>query len=312
MSQYHHLSQEKRYMISELLQVGMSKRKIAEVLAVAHTTVSREIRRNSTSHGYRHRHAQSSYVHRRKASRKASVMTPSLCEQVVSKLDQDWSPEQISGRFRKDKVSQVSCQTIYNWLYQDRQAGGTLYKKLRRKRSYRAHKTKETHLQNRVMIDARPAIVDSRSRIGDWELDCVISCKGDSTIIVTAVERKSRFLIASILPNRNAYHLSRRVCRMMNSYQANPLTITSDNGTEFAGHQNIAKKLNTEFYFAHPYHPWERGTNENTNGLLRQYLPSGTKLKGKLNTLGKAVARINQRPRKCLGYATAEEVFNAR
>ena len=143
-----------------------------------------------------------------------SDMNPTLCSQIISKLDTDWSPEQIAGRFRKEGISKVSCQTIYNWLYRDRQAGGHLYRKLRRKRAYRAHKTKATHIQGRTMIDKRPAIVDSRSRQGDWELDSVISCKGDSTIIVTAVERKSRFLVASLLPDRNALRLARRVCRM--------------------------------------------------------------------------------------------------
>lgn len=312
MSQYHHLSQEKRYMLSKLLQAGMSKRKAACVLGVSHSTVIRELRRNSGKWGYRHDHAQLQYRRRRRESHRAQIMNPTLCSQIISKLETDWSPEQIAGRFRKEGISQVSCQTIYNWLYRDRQAGGHLYRKLRRKRAYRAHKTKATHIQGRTMIDERPAIVDSRSRQGDWELDSVISCKGDSTIIVTAVERKSRFLVASLLPDRNALRLARRVCRMMNSHHASPLTITSDNGTEFAGHRLISKRLNTEFYFARPYHPWERGTNENTNGLLRQYLPSGSKLKGKQSRLSEAVSKINQRPRKCLGYATAEEVYHGR
>ena len=171
MSQYRHLSQEKRYMLSKLLQAGMSKRKAAQVLSVAHSTVVREVRRNSNEQGYyRYNQAKLQYQHRRAKSRRASVMKPTLCTQIIAKLDMDWSPEQIAGRFRKEDISQVSCQTIYNWLYRNRQAGGFLYKKLRRKRSYRAHKTKETHLRNRIMIDARPAIVDARSRIGDWEL----------------------------------------------------------------------------------------------------------------------------------------------
>lgn len=312
MSQYRHLSQEKRYMLSKLLQAGVSKREAAEILGVSHSTVIRELQRNSGAFGYRHHQAQIQYQRRRQKCRRAPVMEPTLCERVISKLDMDWSPEQIAGRFRKEGISQVSCQTIYNWLHRDRQSGGTLYRKLRRKRAYRAHKTKATHLQNRVMIDERPAIVDTRNRLGDWELDSVISCKGDSSIVVTAVERKSRFLIASMLPDRNALRLARRVCRMMNSHHTSPLTITSDNGTEFAGHKLISRRLKTEFYFARPYHPWERGTNENTNGLLRQYLSSGSKLKGKHNILSQAVSRINQRPRKCLGYKTAEEVFHDR
>lgn len=126
MSPYRHLSLEKRYMLCKLLQAGMSKRKAAKVLDVSHSTVVREVQRNSGKFGYRHRHAQMQYRRRRQESRRASVMAPELCTQIISKLDMDWSPEQISGRFRKEGISRVSCQTIYNWLHRDRQAGGTL------------------------------------------------------------------------------------------------------------------------------------------------------------------------------------------
>lgn len=201
----------------------------------------------------------------------------------------------------------VCHQTIYNWIYNDKARGGKLFKYLRRKRKYRKHKTKKTHIRGRVMIDDRPAIVDERSRFGDWEADTVVSSLGDSTSILTLVERKSRFLRACMLENRKsdsiAYHMSRLL-----RYDG-ALSITSDNGTEFASHQYVSKELGLNFYFAHPYHSWERGCNENTNGLLRHYLPKGKPLKSKHRLLSQAINAINDRPRKCLGYRTSRELY---
>ena len=310
MIHYRHLTREKRYMLFELLQAGKSHRECAIAVGVSHSTISRELRRNHNAEfGYRYDWADNQYQARRKKSRQEYVLTDGLKQDVIKHLECKWSPEQISGRLRRETRGSISHQTIYNWLARDRQAGGELYKLLRRKRRYSRHKTRETHIKARRMIDERPAIVESRERLGDWELDTVASVTGDTTVVVTAEERRSRLLVASMLPSRNAGRIARRICRMMNSTHVPPLTLTSDNGTEFAGHQIVAKKIKTDFFFAQPHHPWERGTNENTNGLLRQYLPSGIALKGKAKRLSAAVKELNARPRKCLAFATPEEVF---
>ena len=175
---------------------------------------------------------------------------------------------------------------------------------------YSKRKTKDSHILNRHMIDERPAVVDARTRFGDWELDTVVPKKSDPCIMVTAVERISRFLIASLVERRDSMSIGRRITRMMNAAHTVPLTLTSDNGTEFAMHRRVSAQLGCDFYFARPYHPWERGTNENTNGLIRQYMPSGTEFKMDRKKLHHAVTRINNRPRKCLGYRTAQEVFD--
>lgn len=311
MTHYRHLTQEKRYMLSRLLQEHFSQRKVAMMLDVAHSTILREVKRNSNEAGYyRHDHAQRQSERCREACRKRPVLTEALQKQIIEKLNIDWSPEQISGRFRRENISPISHQSIYNWLWKDRQSGGQLYRQLRRKRKYRAHKTKATHIVGRRMIDERPAVVDSRERFGDWELDSVIPRKGDPSLMITAVERKSRYLIASLVEKRDSYGIGRRICRMMNSAHTNPVTLTSDNGTEFATHSQVSRRLKCDFFFARPYHPWERGTNENTNGLIRQYMPSGTAFNMDRHKLHHAVERINNRPRKCLGFQTAQEVFD--
>lgn len=311
MTHYRHLTQEKRYMLSRRFQEHLSQRKIAKMQEVSHSTVSRELRRNRIAQNlYRYDHAQTIASRRRKHCRKRPILTEELQIKVIEKLELEWSPEQISGRFRLDKISTISHQSIYNWLWSDRQAGGELYRKLRRKRKYSKHKTKSNHILERRMIEERPAIVETRSRFGDWELDTVILRKDDPCIMITAVERKSRFLVASLVEKRDSMSICRRIARMLNSAHTKPLTLTSDNGTEFAMHRRVASELRCDFFFARPYHPWERGTNENTNGLIRQYMPSGTAFKMNRKKLHHAVERINNRPRKCLGYRTAQEVFN--
>lgn len=312
MKNYNHLTQEKRYMLSQLLQVPekYSLRKIAKIIEVSHSTVVRELQRNKGSTlRYQYQYAQQRYMKRRAASKKRQEITPELQIKIIEKLNQDWSPEQISGRFRLEGISQVSHQTIYNWLWSDRKNGGILYKKLRRKRKYRAHKTKATHLCDRRPIEERPASVDARNRFGDWEIDTVIPNKGDPCVMLTAVERKSRYLLAALIEDRKSSSIRKKLIRLLHSAHTKPLTITSDNGTEFAEHKTVAHALKCDFFFANPYHPWERGSNENTNGLIRQYMPSGKPFNMNKRLLSHAIERINNRPRKCLGFRTAKEVF---
>ena len=310
MRTYHHLTVGERYYITTEKQVH-SLRSIAKRLNISPSTVSRELRRNVCRDGvYRHEHAHAQAQSRRRNCRNDHLVKGEMKEAIVSCLKKDWSPEQITGRFRLDGKPIVSHQTIYNWLWRDRRNGGEYYKLLRRKHRYQHNrKTAANHLPDRRMIDERPEEANSRSRIGDWEIDTMISGKGDNTVLITMVDRKSRYLIARLAPTRKAEVFQNEVCKLIRLKGEKVLTVTSDNGTEFAEHKKIARRMKIDFFFARAHHPWERGTNENTNGLLRQYIPTVTKLKFAEQIIKEGVKRINSRPRKVLGYQTAEEVF---
>lgn len=305
---YNQLTLELRYTIFLQIQMQTPKNVIAKLINVNVSTIFRELKRNTINGVYNYKLAHKQTLERRKIAKKPFLLDEKLQKLIIEKLQLFWSPEQISGRFKRDKIANISHQTIYNWISQDKIKGGIIYTYLRRKRKYKKRITKDKYgIVGRVKIDKRPPEVEERSRLGDWEIDTIYSTAGDTSVIVTAVERKSRFLVASMLKSRDASALASRLCFMLRRY--NPLTITSDNGTEFAGHKYVSKKLNCGFYFANPYHPWERGTNENTNGLLRQFLPSGKSFKGQNNKLSKAVNLINNRPRKCMNYLTSLEAL---
>ena len=310
MRSYHHLTIEERYYIIREMQVH-SLRFIAKRLKISPSTISRELKRNKDPDGiYRHDHADGRAKKRRANCRKNHLIHGEMEQEIIACLKKDWSPEQITGRFRLEQKTIVSHQTIYNWLWRDKRNGGENYKFLRRKHRYQHNrKTAANHLPDRRMIDERPAEANSRERIGDWEIDTIISQKGDTTVLITMVDRKSRYLIARLAPTKKADVFQQEVCRLIRSEGKKVLTVTSDNGTEFAQHKKIAQKLKIDFFFARAHHPWERGTNENTNGLLRQYIPTGTKLKFAKKAIKEGVRRINSRPRKVLVFLTAEEVF---
>lgn len=313
MRHYHHLTREERYFIIHEIQAKVPIKIIAERLGVSRSTIYRELARNKDPDGiYRHDHADNRSIKRRKMCRKRTVLTPECQQEIIRHLKMDWSPEQITGRFRLEGKAVPSHQAIYNWIWADKKQKGTVYQLLRRKHHYQhGRKTAANHLPNRRMIDERPAIVDQRSRIGDWEIDTIISGKGDTTVLITLVDRKSRFLITKVSPSKKQDVMQKKICRMVEENKVKVHTITSDNGTEFADHEKIAKKLQIDFFFARAHHPWERGTNENTNGLLRQYIPKGTllKLKQSQTKIMEGVQRINNRPRKVLGFQTPKEVF---
>ena len=232
---------------------------------------------------------------------------------VEDKLRQELSPEQVSGWMKRNKVYQLSHEAIYQYIYRDKQKGGDLYCHLRR------HKTRRKRtgiyelrgrLKNRVSIEQRPAEVEKRERIGDWEVDTIIGRKQQQAI-VTMVERRTRFTILAKVAKRNSEAVSVALMKKMIPYRDQILTITSDNGHEFAGHESIARELEAEYYFAHPYSSWERGTNENTNGLIRQYIPKATDFDTVPDfALEWIMDRLNHRPRKCLGYRSPHEVFH--
>ncbi len=231
---------------------------------------------------------------------------------MEDKIQEDWSPEQIKLWMERNEETRVSHEWIYQYIYADKRAGGDLHKHLRcqkkRRKRYGSY-DRRGQIPDRVSIEERPAIVEQRKRIGDWEADTVIGRKSRYAL-VTLVDRKSRFTLIRKIEHRTAAETKRAIIQMLQPYKLKTLTITFDNGREFAAHQDMARELKADMYFAHPYSSWERGTNENTNGLLRQYFPKGSDFsKITDGQVEFAENRLNTRPRKCLGARTPEMVF---
>jgi IS30 family transposase len=308
---YKQLIEGQRYQIEAYLREGFSYREIGNRLKVSHSTISREVRRNKI-HGthYLPEVAQSKMVKRRRSAAKYSV--PALTIMLVEfGLNAKWSPEQIAG-VGKLIGQPVSHEWIYGYVQRDKLTGGKLYKQLRHgRRQYRkGGRVKRVIIPNRVGIEHRPAIVDKKKRFGDWEADTVLGKNGTGAI-VSLVERKSKFYLIRKVPAKSAAEVSRAMVGMLWRYRSHVHTITADNGTEFCGHELVAEKLKTDVYFANPYSSWERGLNENFNGLLRQYISKGTDLSTVTDEqVAQAQRALNLRPRKCLGYKQPEVVFN--
>ena len=311
---YTQLTLQKRYQISALQKAGYNQKEIANELSVHPSTISRELRRNRDRvRGYQPELAQiqSTKKHQEKSKRKS--MTKRVEKYIRIKLKEDWSPEQISGRMKLDTGESVVHETIYRYIYDNKANGGKLYKSLRHKNK-KYHKRSNDYkargtIIDRVMIDQRPKIVEEKSRIGDLEIDTVIG-KNHIGALVTVVDRKSKFTIIKNVPSKEARIVTQALIEMIQPIKAITHTITSDNGKEFAYHKEVAAALDADFYFANPYHSWERGLNEHTNGLIRQYLPK----KSEFTNVSKDEIimiqnRLNHRPRKVLGYKTPYEVF---
>jgi IS30 family transposase len=311
---YRQLTLEKRYQISALKKAGLNQKSIALEIGVHPSTVSRELRRNRDSvRGYSPELAQiiSSKKHKEKTKRFA--LTKAIEKYIRSKLKLDWSPEQIAGRMKRDTGVYVVHETIYRYIYQNKRNGGKLYKYLR-------HKNKKYHCRSndymargtivdRVMINKRPKVVEKKSRIGDLEIDTVVG-KDHKGFLVTVVDRKSKFSIIKSVPTKEAAVVTEALIEMITPIKNVTKTITSDNGKEFAYHKQVSEALDTDFYFANPYHSWERGLNEHTNGLIRQYLPKKSEfLKVSKDEILMIQNRLNHRPRKSLNYKTPYEVF---
>jgi IS30 family transposase len=310
---YKHLSYEERLIIETLLATGYSRRKVAKFLGVNPSTVSRELQRNSTHEDYDPRDAQAKAKARWGRAPKHVRLTERLKWTIIDRLKAGWSPEQISGRLRRMGDEWVSHETIYQFIYADRANGGSLWRYLRRQRKKRGkrlkHKDRRGRIKDAVSIDERPAVVEHRSRVGDWELDTVIG-KGHQGALVTMVERKTKMTFIAHVRTRKAHLVADEIVRALWPYRHLVHTLTSDNGKEFALHKQIAQALDADFYFAHPYHAWERGLNENTNGLIRQYFPKSVSLANvDPCELEKVQNKLNTRPRKSLGYATPVEIF---
>jgi len=306
-----HLTFDERYMLEHLHDNGFSQRQIARMLSRNPSTISRELRRNQIDGTYHHAlaHHQAELRRHRAATR---IITAEDWATIEAKLLQDWSPEQVSGWLERAGQRVVSHEWIYQHIYQDQAQGGTLHTHLRCQKKYRKRYgtyQRRGRMPNRVDITARPAVVEHRTRIGDWEGDTVLG-QNRTRAVVTLVDRTSRFTLLAKVERKTAQAVQQAIVRLLRPFKAAAVTLTLDNGREFARHQLMTQHLQMPVYFAHPYAAWERGTNENTNGLLRQYLPKGSSLADVNEAdLARIMHRLNTRPRKCLDYRTPADVF---
>jgi len=308
---YTHLTQEERYQIHAYKKAEFSNAFIAKELGRHVSTIKRELARNAGLRGYRPQKAHSFAHNRHRLKPKPIKMTRNMVRHIKRDLEQQWSPEQIQDRLLEQGLAAVCPKTIYDFIAQDKASGGDLYKHLRHKKYRKRTGSPDTRGQicNRISIEQRPAIVDEKTRIGDWEADTVID-KGHKGVLVTLSERVSKLNLIAHVPSKHAEGVTQAIIRMLEPYRDELHIITFDNGKEFAYHEKIAKALDVDTYFARPYHSWERGLNENHNGLIRQYLPKDKPLdKVTTKQVIDIQTRLNQRPRKLLGFKTSEEVY---
>ena len=309
MTHYAHLTQEQRYQISALLQTNTSISEIARIIGCDKSTISREIKRNKGKRGYRPKQAHRLATQRK--ARNSIAITDFGWSYVEYLLEQKYSPEQITGRLRVLSWQGVpSHEAIYQYIYADKKSGGKLYKHLRCQKTYRKRslqgQDRRGQIANRRDISERPDVIEQRVRMGDYEGDTVVG-KGHQGVLVTLVDRTTRETKIKALLNRKAQLVTDTCVAMLKGEQT--LSITFDNGKEFAKHETMADKLDTDIYFATPYHSWERGTNENTNGLIRQFLPKSSRLDNIPDEVIQDIENnLNNRPRKVLGFKTPLEV----
>ena len=311
MPSYNRLTGAERIELYTLKKAGLTQKAIAAQLGVHRSTIRRELKRNTGLRGYRPKQA-----HRLACSRRAQTHSSRISQVTWARVDemipQDWSPEQISGPLKINGAPSISPEWIYHHIREDKARGGALHTHLRcqkKRRTRRGSTERRGQIIGRVCITERPAIVESRSRIGDWEADTVIGKQGGA-VLVTLAERKSRFSMIIKAENKTAAAVSAAITKAMSPHAANVHTLTYDNGKEFAYHQQVSDGLEAQGFFAHPYHSWERGLTENTNGLIRQYLAKGKSFDDITDhDLQISMDRLNNRPRKCLGFRTPKQVF---
>jgi len=307
-----HLTREQRYTIFAMHRQGCTQKKIAEAIGKDKSVISRELKRNANLKGkYFFEYAQDMASLRKEHLKKPRKLHPWLKKEIIGLIKQDWSPEQIEGRLKLENKPSVSHETIYKMIRKDKSDGGTLYKHTRHKLKRRKRPVgKKITIKNRVTIDQRPKIVDTKQRFGDWEVDTIVG-ENNKGAIVTIVERKTAFMMMEKLEHgKKSKELTKVVSRLLLAYINHVHTITGDNGTEFADHQKIAKRLKTKFFFTHPYASWEKGLIENTNKLIRQYIPKKSNFDEINNQQIREIQyKINNRPRKNLKFKSPKEIF---
>ena len=303
-----HITQLQRYAICCMLKQGYKQIEIAVAIGKDKTVVRKEIKRNSDKRNgvYKHELAQKKYAKRQKEKPKQKRFTKNIQQAIELLLRDDYSPEQVVGYLEKQDEKTVSIERIYQHIWQDKKNHGDLHTHLRRQgRRYRkrgASKDSRGVIRNRVSIDERPAIVEKRARFGDIEVDLIIG-KNHNQAILTINDRASGMLKMKKIPSKQASVVTEAITTLLEDWKPYLHTITADNGKEFAGHQEVAESLSIDYFFAHPYHSWERGSNENLNGLIRQYFTKGSDFTNITEQRVKEVeTKLNNRPRKRYKY----------
>jgi transposase, IS30 family len=308
---YTQLTREQRYQIYALMKAGHNQFQIAVVVGCHKSTISRELRRNRGLKGYRPYQADELAYDRQCAAYRSRIAWQTW-QQVERLLCQEWSPEQIAGRLKLEKQPTVSHECIYLYVYADKRRGGTLHNHLRSQKKQRKRYNgyiRRGQIPNRTSIEKRPKIVASKGRFGDWEADTIVGARHKGGIL-SVVERKSKLTRLRKLATKGAAEMKDNAIGLLAPLAPRVHTITVDNGKEFCEHELIAAGLQARLYFAHPYSSWERGLNENTNGLVRQYFPKKYEFaKITDQDLQQVEDLLNNRPRKTLGYRTPNEVF---
>jgi len=313
---YRQITFAERYTLALLRQQGLTAAAIARVLGRHRSTVGREVQRNRgrSDGAYRPQLADWYARGRRSRSRRNRRFAAADWDRIQRLLREDWSPEQIAGRLKRERTLAISHETIYRYLWADKRAGGQLYVHLRgarkqcRKR-YGAYDSRG-RLAGKRPITARPAGAEHRSRFGHWEGDTMLGAGQAGPCVLTLVERKSGFVAIGKLERRTGANVNQRAHRLIRTQPRPVRTLTVDNGTEFHSYAALERRIATRFYFATPHHAWERGTNENTNGLLRQYLPKGASMAELTQyDCNRMATKLNRRPRKRLDYRTPEECY---
>jgi IS30 family transposase len=308
---YTQLTREQRYQIYALKRAGQNQTEIAMLVSCHKSTISRELRRNCGAKGYRPYQANELAYDRQCAAYRARIAWQTW-QQVERLLRQDWSPQQIAGRLKLEQQARVSHEWIYLYVYADKRRGGTLHQHLRSQKKQRKRYNgyiRRGQIPNRLSIEKRPKIVADKRRFGDWEADTIVGARHKGGLL-SLVERKSKLTRLRKLATKSAAEMKDRSIALLAPLATRVHTITVDNGKEFCDHELIAAGLQARIYFAHPYASWERGLNENTNGLVRQYFPKKyhfAKLTDK--DVQQVEDLLNNRPRKTLGYRTPNEVF---
>ena len=311
---YQQLTLEERTMIYAFCKAEYSLHAIAAELGRHPSTISRELKRNTGRRGYRPKQANESALEKRHTASKAVKWTDEAEHLVTSLLKNKWSPEQIAGWLKKRHTLSLSHQRIYQFVQSEKECGGELFKNLRqghkkRRKKYGKNRVNQVKIKNRVPISKRPASIEKRQSAGHWEGDTIIG-KNHKKAMITLVERKFGYTVIEKVDSKNAALVARKICKAVSKYNEKVKSITFDNGLEFAAHEIIAKILRCKIYFADPYSSYQRGTNENTNGLIRQYFPKGSDFSEySRDDVRHAMKSLNGRPRKRLKYSTPMEQF---
>jgi IS30 family transposase len=313
MDKHPHLTLEERYQIEMLLRLKISREEIGKRLSRPRCTIDREIRRNRGSNGYQAVHANELARARLRSRARANPrrIDPAIWPKVYEALAERWSPEQIAGRLRLTEDMQVSYESIYTHIYAEKRHGGTLWRllpsqKSRRKRCGAGHVRRHL-IPNRVPIEDRPDVVERKARFGDWEGDTIVDAT-QRDALVSLVERSSMYILLAKVSRRTTDQVCNAIIDAFTRLGAPAHTLTLDNGSEFCAHHRITRALGTRCYFAKPYAAWQRGLNENHNGLVRRYIPKRASLANYTQSHLDLIAQaLNNRPRKSLAYLTPHE-----